>query len=70
MTKQKKSSFKCRKCNKKFDNLSELQKHKNKKRSCKADLKCEWDEMFKSEIELAIHQQKHGKFEFDKLRAY
>ena len=67
LQRQKKSAFRCRKCKMKFENLSQLQKHKNKKHSCQADFKCDkCDESFKNENQLAIHQQKHGKFECDK----
>ena len=38
---QKKGSYRCRKCNKKFESLKKLQKHKNYDKPCIDDFKCE-----------------------------
>jgi hypothetical protein len=64
LKRHKKSTFKCRKCFKKFENLKELQKHKNEDCSCKGNFKCDvCDKSFKSESQLNLHIKKHGKFE-------
>ena len=64
LEKQKKFRFKCRKCNKKYENLAEYQKHKNDEGSCQANFKCdECDKTFRSENQLTIHQKKHETFE-------
>ena len=61
LEKQKKFRFKCRKWNKKYENLAEYQKHKNDESSCQANFKC--DQTFWSENQLTIHQKKHETFE-------
>ena len=62
--KQKKFKFKCRKCGKKFENVTDYQEHKNDESACQANFKCdECDRTFRSENQLTIHQKKHEKFE-------
>ena len=64
LQKQKKFQFKCSKCNKKFEQLSDLQKHKKEEDSCQANFKCdECDKTFQSENQLDFHKKKHFMFE-------
>ena len=63
LKKQKKSSFKCSKCDKKFEKVKELQTHKKEGSECQANFKCdECDKMFKTEKQLSVHLKKHEKF--------
>ena len=66
LLKEKKFQFKCSKCKKKFENVSDLQNHKKEESSCQGNFKCEeCDKTFKSENQLDIHKKKHVKFEFE-----
>ena len=59
---QKKASFKCRVCAKKFENTMELQKHKNEEGACHSKFKCnECDKTFQNENQLSIHKKKAWK---------
>ena len=63
LKKQKKSSFRCSKCEKKFGNVKELQTHKKEASECQANFKCdECEKTFKTEKQLSVHQKKHEKF--------
>ena len=60
LQRQRKSSFKCKKCYKKFENLKELQKHKNEEFPCHANFKCDkCEKRIKSEDQLTIHKKKN-----------
>ena len=61
---QRKCQFKCSICNKKFENLSDLQDHKKEEGTCQAKFKCdECGKAFRSENQLDIHKKKHVKYE-------
>ena len=61
---QRKCQFKCSNCNKKFENLSDLQDHKKEEGTCQANFKCEeCGKAFRSENQLDIHKKKHVKYE-------
>ena len=63
LKKQKKSSFKCNTCSKKFESVKDLQKHKTEEAACQAKFKCdECEKTFKTEKQLSVHSKKHEKF--------
>ena len=65
LEKQKKSSFKCRKCKKEFPNLKKLRKHRDAEHEmCSEEFKCEeCEKEFKNSNLLELHKRKHEKFE-------
>ena len=63
LKKQKKSSFKCSKCDNKFSNVKELQNHKKETSACQGNFECdECEKTFKTEKQLSVHMKKHEKF--------
>ena len=70
---QKKGSFKCRFCKKKFESFKDLQDHKKAEQSCGDEFRCDkCDKSFKSEKDQTLHTKKTWKlyvcksdYEFD-----
>ena len=66
LKKQKKFSFKCNQCKKKFESIKELQDHKKEEGSCESNFKCdECGKTFRNKKQLEVHEKKHQKFECD-----
>ena len=64
---QKKGSFKCRFCKKKFESFKDLQDHKKAEQSCGDEFRCDkCDKSFKSEKDQKVHKKTHGNFKCEK----
>ena len=64
---QKKGSFKCRFCKKKFESFKDLHDHKKAEKSCGDEFKCDkCDKSFKSEKDQKVHKKTHGNFKSEK----
>ena len=64
LKKKKKFSFKCNKCNKKFENVKDLQDHRKEESSCETSFKCdECGKTFRNQNQLNVHEKRHEKFE-------
>ena len=63
LKKQKKFSFKCKRCSEKFETVDDLKKHKKDENSCKANFECDdCEKTFDTEKALNIHTKTHEKY--------
>ena len=64
LKKRTKFTFRCNKCNKKFENIKDLQNHRKEESSCETSFKCdECGKTFRNQNQLDLHEKRHEKFE-------